>query len=246
MQAQAAQATQQATQATQAAQATPGGGVVVNLPQVSGAPVIVSPEGRVIMPGGSSPSALYDAARNQRSELRSQLEQLQDQRQDITRQMEQSSTGPVRSGLEQRLAQVDERIASVDKQLASADEAVARLAAVPGAIVRTPPPRQSGPPEEFWVISGLILVPSAFILTIAYARRIWRRSAKAVTALPQEVFDRFTRVEQAIDSVAVEVERIGEGQRYLTRVLAEKQLGPGAVQPVEQKQREGERVARER
>jgi hypothetical protein len=49
-------------------------------------------------------------------------------------------------------------------------------------------------------------------------------------------------VEQSIDSVAVEVERIGEGQRYLTRLMAERPLSPGAAQPVEVKQKEADKV----
>lgn len=186
---------------------------------------------------------MYEGLRHQRSELRDQLDDLENQRGDITRQMQSLDAGPNRAGLEQRLAQVDQRIVALDKQIADAEAAVANAAAIPGAVVPPTIPRQSGPPEEFWVISGLILVPSAFVLTVAYARRIWRRGAQVVSAIPQEIYDRFTRVEQAIDSVAVEVERIGEGQRYLTRVLAERQLGAGAVQPVEVRQREGERMA---
>ncbi|MDB4906749.1 MAG: hypothetical protein JWO05_1533 [Gemmatimonadetes bacterium] len=34
--------------------------------------------------------------------------------------------------------------------------------------------------------------------------------------------ERMTRLEQSVEAIAVEVERVGEGQRYLTRVLAEK------------------------
>jgi hypothetical protein len=40
--------------------------------------------------------------------------------------------------------------------------------------------------------------------------------------------DRLTRIEQAVDAVAVEVERISEGQRFTTRLLSERpreQLG---------------------
>jgi hypothetical protein len=38
--------------------------------------------------------------------------------------------------------------------------------------------------------------------------------------------DRMTRLEQAIDSIAVELERIGEGQRFVTKVLAERDAVP--------------------
>jgi hypothetical protein len=92
------------------------------------------------------------------------------------------------------------------------------------------------------VITGLILVPAAFILTIAYARRLWRRGAAVVTSIPQDVYERFTRVEQSIDSVAVEVERIGEGQRYLTRLMSDRAIGAGAAQPVDAKAREADKV----
>ena len=44
------------------------------------------------------------------------------------------------------------------------------------------------------------------------------------------------RMEEAIDSIAVEMERIGEGQRFVTRVLAEhgRELEPASQsrQPV--------------
>ncbi len=46
----------------------------------------------------------------------------------------------------------------------------------------------------------------------------------------QSVLDaRLQRVEQAVDAVAVEVERIGESQRFLTKVLTDKAL-PAADQ----------------
>jgi hypothetical protein len=54
----------------------------------------------------------------------------------------------------------------------------------------------------------------------AFARRIDRDSARP--KLPSEVTDRLERMEQAIDSIAVEVERISEGQRFTTKLLAEK------------------------
>jgi hypothetical protein len=42
-------------------------------------------------------------------------------------------------------------------------------------------------------------------------------------------------VEQALDAIAVEVERIGEGQRYLSKLLAERDArsaeGTGAIRP---------------
>jgi hypothetical protein len=58
-------------------------------------------------------------------------------------------------------------------------------------------------------------------LSIAYARRVWKRGSAAVMAFPQELTERLNRLDQSVDSIAIEVERIGEGQRFVTRVLAD-------------------------
>lgn len=78
-------------------------------------------------------------------------------------------------------------------------------------------------------------------LAIAYARRIWKRAGRPSSPeMPADMTDRLSRMEQAIDAVAVELERVGEGQRYVTRVFGESQraLGGGAAEPVAVRQRE--------
>jgi hypothetical protein len=39
--------------------------------------------------------------------------------------------------------------------------------------------------------------------------------------VPVEVASRLERIEQALEAVAIEVERISEGQRFTTRLLSE-------------------------
>ena len=51
----------------------------------------------------------------------------------------------------------------------------------------------------------------------AYARRI-----ESAPHVPQELAARLAHMEQAIDAIAVEVERISEGQRFTTKLLAER------------------------
>jgi len=53
----------------------------------------------------------------------------------------------------------------------------------------------------------------------AWARKIENESKRPV--IPGEVLNRLERMEQSIDAIAVEVERISEGQRFTTRLLAE-------------------------
>ena len=57
----------------------------------------------------------------------------------------------------------------------------------------------------------------------AYLRRARRH---AVPTLAPATDERMQRLEQAVDAIAIEVERISEGQRFLTRLQTEqKALG---------------------
>lgn len=190
------------------------------------APVQISIDGKTL----AGAADVYQAFRAQRRELGRQMETLQESRDEISRQLtstENPITGTDRKGLEQRLTSVDERINTLDKQIADADAQVARAAAVPGATVEPPEPPRSGPPEEFYVLTGIFGVIVLLPLTLAYARRIWRRGAQVVTTIPKELSERLMRVEQTVEATAIEIERIGEGQRFMTRIFTE---GQGAHQ----------------
>ena len=189
----------------------------------------------ILRPGIDAPQAVYRAFNEQRRELANQLENLEGKRRDLAGQLANPSTDKsLRSGLELRVGELDKRISEVDKQLAAADQAVAKAAAVPGAVIEPPRQVRTGPPEEVFVLGGmfmLVLLP----LSIALARRIWKRGAAAVSTFPQELADRLNRLDQSMDSIAIEVERIGEGQRFVTRVMSEngRALGAGAAQPID-------------
>ena len=47
--------------------------------------------------------------------------------------------------------------------------------------------------------------------------------------MPAEVADRLTHIEHAVDSIALEVERISEGQRFTTKLLSD--AGPRVALP---------------
>ena len=68
----------------------------------------------------------------------------------------------------------------------------------------------------------IVLVVIGGPLARAYARRIDRRTAATPAALPPEVTQRLAAIERAVDSVAVEVERISEGQRFTTKLLSDR------------------------
>ena len=212
-------------------------------PGASGTPAAV---GGGFTIAGANPADLYAALRAQRRVLGEQLERLEDERGSLAGQIAERPGGGVeRQGLEQRLVNVDQRIVEVSQQLAATDREVARVAGIPGAAVEPPrPPDNDGPAEAVAIIGVAFTALVLFPLAIAHSRRIWRRTAKAVIALPAELAERFTRLEQTVESVAIEVERISEGQRFVTKVMAEGRrgegatvaaLGAGPAQPVEVK-----------
>ena len=65
------------------------------------------------------------------------------------------------------------------------------------------------------------------------ATRIWRRRKPVSAALPSDYSDRLTRLEQSVDAVAIEVERIGEGQRFMTRLFTEPRSRQAAAQALD-------------
>jgi hypothetical protein len=196
------------------------------------APYIVTPPGRQ-----SDPVAVLRGARAQREELREQLSNLEERRRDLSQEL-RSKEGSDRAGIERRIAEIDQRISDVDKQLAAADLQVAKAAAIPGAVVPDPPepPRPPDYSEAIAITGGMFTIFVLFPLTIAYARRLWRRGALAAAELPKVLAERLTRLDHAVDAIAIEVERVSEGQRFLTKVMTEgagRAISAGPAQPVE-------------
>lgn len=70
-------------------------------------------------------------------------------------------------------------------------------------------------------------------LVRAYSRRM-ERGPVAPPALSNDVTLRLERMEQAIDSIAIEVERISEGQRFTTKLLAERNNSAASGVPEQQ------------
>jgi hypothetical protein len=77
-------------------------------------------------------------------------------------------------------------------------------------------------PFEMVAMLGTLGILSATVIRLV---SIWTGRKK--DALPPAALDRLEerlgRIEQAIDAVSIEVERISEGQRFTTKLLAERQ-----------------------
>jgi hypothetical protein len=73
------------------------------------------------------------------------------------------------------------------------------------------------------VVTGVVFLAIGTPLAVAFGRRIARGdgSKDADPRALQAVDARLARIEQAVEAIAVEVERVAEGQRYATKLQAE-------------------------
>jgi hypothetical protein len=69
------------------------------------------------------------------------------------------------------------------------------------------------------VVTTIIALTGLGVAVHAYIRR----ARRAVAGQPRSVDDdRLQRLEHAVDAIAIEVERISEGQRFLTKLQTER------------------------
>jgi hypothetical protein len=75
-------------------------------------------------------------------------------------------------------------------------------------------------------IVSILSVFVFFPIAISVARNIWRRgSLPPAPVHDRESAQRLERMEQAMDAIAIEIERVSEGQRFVTRLLGEQRNG---------------------
>jgi len=125
-----------------------------------------------------------------------------------------------------RITGEDGKVTVIDpgKIAEEASRAAAQAVATTQMPMMPPPPRDSGPPESVIqlvtiVMSLLALIIIGFPIARAFARRMDRKP----TAAPEpDLGRRLDRIEQAIEAIAEEVERVSEAQRYSAKLLTER------------------------
>ncbi len=79
-------------------------------------------------------------------------------------------------------------------------------------------------PGEAWHATAHALL--AVLFGVGAMRLMARHESLVRGAEPALGDERMQRLEQAIDSMAVEIERVGEGQRFVTKLMADKGRAP--------------------
>ncbi|HTK53544.1 MAG TPA: hypothetical protein VL308_16750 [Gemmatimonadaceae bacterium] len=193
------------------------------------------------------------ALKARRSELSNQLESATSRRNSLAAKLDDAE-GVNKTGIEQRISLLDNRILQLETDLAETGRQLSGAPAglLASASVGTPLGLNSGQITAIGIVSVVGAASVAFPIAVAMARRIWRGASRrdAAPVAPQSA-ERMERLEQAVDAIAIEIERVSEGQRYVTRLLTEGSapalpVGQRAAEPVLPSDREPVRASRER
>jgi hypothetical protein len=184
----------------------------------------------MVLQGGGAGSAVYtardvDMLEARKEQLSSQLISAVERRRSVQKQL-QGAVGADKAGLEQRLGVLDARIARLESDIEENGRALASPSASMVASQRAEPWTPDGGfriPEN---ASPIIIVFTIFVLmpiAVSISRLLWKRSTlpPRAVAITSETAQRLERMEQAMDAIALEVERVSEGQRFVTRILTE-------------------------
>ena len=187
-----------------------------------------------------------NSLRARRAELKAQLEEVTSWRGRLVQERHNAAaTGNnvVVAELDARIRELGARSTRIERQMLSADDAIAQAVAsgVGEAEVHTitvpPPPSPTvfTTVPEFHVGGGFtgrdmaVMLFGEAVLFALIGMVLWRRAFRsgARTAVPSGQRD-VSQLQQSVDAIAVEVERISENQRFVTKLLNEKgeRVGP--------------------
>ena len=164
-----------------------------------------------------------DAIKARREELSDQLVSASGRRSGLLKQLNATNNETARRGLEDRIAILDKRMVQLETDIAATGQ---QLTSAPAGLLAT---TESAPiiaglsSDQVVTLSGVVTLAVLAPLAVGAARMMWKRSNRPT--LPPAVFtetaQRLERLEQSVDTIAIEIERISEGQRFVTRLLTE-------------------------
>lgn len=229
---------------TPAPSPTPRPALAPVAPQAAAAPpagptfVLTGPQGEptLFTVQGPKTARELEGLKARREELSNQLQSVDSRRSKLMSQL-RSTTDPVAvRGLESRLALLDARQLQLESDLQQTGQMLSSASA--GLVATTADAPRIGPfsPKATVALSVLSILFIFFPLAIGFARAMWRRSSRPAIP-PQaltETAQRLERLESSVDAIAIEVERISEGQRFVTKLLSEgvPALSPGSAETV--------------
>jgi archaellum component FlaC len=198
-------------------------------PSAPQAPVITyEPETNVFTLAPPLTARDIRAIRERREELSDQLTSASGRRSRLVEQLNETTNETARQGLEERIALLDKRMLQLETDIAATGQqltsAPAGLLAATEATSTFMPGLGSG---QVTAVSIVFTVAVLGPIALGLARMMFKRSSRPVLpAAFTETAQRLERLEQSIDTIAIEIERVSEGQRFVTKLLSEGQHAP--------------------
>ena len=198
------------------------------------APVVAQTPAAITVPVGGGKTLVLQVPKtdaevfslvDRRSELANQLESVTERRQALAQEIALAPAGASKVGLEERLKVLDSRILQLETDLATTGQ---QLAAAPGDLVafaeRRGNNQSSGADWDEGMAAGAAM--TTFFFAVVYAVRRWRgrknrKTRTPATAITSDSTDRLERLERGMEAIAIEIERVSEGQRFVTKLLSE-------------------------
>jgi|GEM_PF-820503 len=174
----------------------------------------------------TAPQATIDALRGQIEAEKTAIDKL-------TAQLTGTTSNAAERAITSQIEQSQERLTSLQSQL---DHALGVATVTPEIALPPVLPNDMIPQKAvdityaFFATVALIAIGAP--IARAFARRMDRRG-QAMAAAPSSLEPRLDRIEQAIEAIAIEVERVLEGQRFTNKVIGELRALP-APNPLEQ------------
>jgi hypothetical protein len=168
-----------------------------------------------------------DALQERAMKLELHLADMNEQVGQLSMRRDQASDAD-RPVLDKQVAAAKHDMAAASIELSSLQRKITQLErslSPQTAITLQPPPAPSSSEldgEQIMQLAGggaILMIPIVLVL----ARNLWVRGTRKTATVDIESSPRLERIEQAIESIAVEVERIGESQRFSTKLLSERQ-----------------------
>jgi hypothetical protein len=201
---------------------------IPDIPQIPSG--IALPSGEILPLAGLPQNAeQLQGLRERRDILRDQLERAVNRRENLVNELngqgEQQLAPEARAGVQQRLNLIDERIlqierdqATTERLLSSADPEVLAQAYSQQRNLNDMIPEDDAAGIALSTFAGGIVLA---MLVGRFRRRRSRKPATAQTVVSLADDPRIEALTQTVEAIAEEVDRFGEGQRFVTQLLAE-------------------------
>ena len=190
-----------------------------------------------VIAGTTQPHTQLGQARAKANELKLRATELEIRKNQLGEQKRRLSADVDPSAIDRQLVEAELKLASTRIELESMTEQIEELQTerdMSRAFSLAPPPPPPGEPiigpdQITTVFTGGVVLLLPFVIVLA--RRLWVRGVRR-EVIDLENSPRLQRIEQAVEAIALEVERIGEAQRFTTKLLSERQADAAPRIPV--------------